>query len=312
MLTFSANNAGAAAPLESKPYAEIIWQVEELTLTALLDASSAMPIGLFNGPADTEKRAGYFPGGTAAAGVNAFLIRTGGSHNMNILIDAGYGKPIAKESKLQDGLKVLGLEPKDIDLILLSHMHPDHIGGLLNENPQDNRPVFSRAKILVAAQELDYWLTLAKTQPGNANAAQVIAVTRAYGENILQPFAFGTYLRPLVQPAEASAAAKADQTFAVKTLDAAGHTPGHTVFQLEKNGQKLLIIGDLVHAVDLQFAIPEECPTFDLDKEAAIASRRRILDLAVNEKLQIAGMHIPFPGTGLVEKIGSGYRFVKK
>jgi glyoxylase-like metal-dependent hydrolase (beta-lactamase superfamily II) len=104
----------------------------------------------------------------------------------------------------------------------------------------------------------------------------------------------------------------ADATFAVKALDAAGHTPGHTVFQVEKSGQKFLIIGDLVHAVDLQFAIPEECPSFDLDKAAAIASRRRILDLAAGERIQVAGMHMPFTGTGLVEKTGSGYRLIPK
>jgi glyoxylase-like metal-dependent hydrolase (beta-lactamase superfamily II) len=188
-------------------------------------------------------------------------------------------------------------------------MHPDHIGGLLSENPPDKNRVFSRAKILVAAEELAYWLDLAKTRPDNPNAAQVKAVSAAYGADIQPPFAFGAYLRLRTSGADNSGP---DATFAIKALDAAGHTPGHTVFQLEKSGQKFLIIGDLVHAVDLQFAIPEECPSFDLDKAAAVASRRRILDLAAEEGIQIAGMHIPFTGTGLVEKTGRGYRLIPK
>jgi glyoxylase-like metal-dependent hydrolase (beta-lactamase superfamily II) len=308
MLIFTTNAAQAAAPVP--PNARIIWSVEDLTVTALLDTPTSMPIALFSGPASAEERAGYFPGGNAAASVNAFLIRTGGANNLNILIDTGYGKPVAKNSNLLKTLNALGLEPQSIDLLLLTHMHPDHIGGLLNENPKNNRPVFSRAQILVAAKELGYWLALAGTQPDNVAAAQVKAVTDTYGADILPPFEFGAYFRPLLQPAGISNAT--EQIFAIKALDASGHTPGHTVFQIEKNGQKLLIIGDLVHAVDLQFAIPEECPGFDLDKEAAIASRRRILDLAASQQIQIAGMHIPFPGSGLVEKAGNGYKFIPK
>jgi glyoxylase-like metal-dependent hydrolase (beta-lactamase superfamily II) len=168
----------------------------------------------------------------------------------------------------------------------------DHIGGLL----RDGKRVFPKAKVLVAKPEFDAWMALAEKTSGNeviaASAAMSKAVAAAYGADI-QTFAFGDTPLP-----------------GVTALDAAGHTPGHTAFQLTAAGKNLIIVGDLVHAMPLQFALPDECASFDMDPAKAIQARNRIFALAAKHKMQIAGMHFPFVNVvGTVTKDGKGWKF---
>lgn len=265
-----------------------IWKSGDVTITAIQDLPGSMPMDIFKGPASDTERAKYFKEGKTEAGFNVFLMRVA---DKIVLFDSGNGDTRKAPGKLIETLGSLGLTPDAVDLVLLTHMHMDHIGGLI----ADGQKAFPNAKLMVSAPELDYWLKLAKQDPANANAVLVEKVAGVYGQDLLPPFAFGDTLLP-----------------GVTALDAVGHTPGHTVFQVEADGKRLLILGDLLHGVPLQLALPEECAIYDLDMPAAVAARKRILDLAAKENIAVAGMHLPFPGEGMILKEGAGYRLEKR
>jgi glyoxylase-like metal-dependent hydrolase (beta-lactamase superfamily II) len=247
-----------------------------------------MDISLFSGPATREQIAPYFTDGKAPSSINVFVVRAGGK---TILIDSGFGTLAPGQSGLVPGLERLGLSPESVDFVILTHMHMDHAGGLLAHK----RRVFPRAVVLVQKDELAYWTELAKRDPNNPNAALVTRVVEVYGKDLREPFTYGSEVLP-----------------GVTALNASGHTPGHTVFSLRGGGRELLVLGDLVHAAALQFALPEECASYDMDKAKAVAARVRMLSLAATGGQEVAGMHVPFPGYGTVKKKGKGFELVKE
>jgi len=263
-----------------------IWKAGDMTVTVIQDSPGEMSVSLFSGPASEEEKSKYFTNGKAEAGTNVFLLRAGGKI---ALFDAGAGTLFKSPGKLPETLASLGIKPEDVDYVLLTHMHMDHIGGLL----QEEKRAFPKAKLLVAKVELNSWIALAAENPSHANAAKVKSVISAYGDDILPPFAFGDTLLP-----------------GVKALDASGHTPGHTVYQLTADGKSLLIVGDLIHAMPLQFALPDECPSYDMAPPQAIQSRKRIFALATKDGIPIAGVHFPFVNAvGTVKQDGKGWKF---
>ena len=267
-----------------------IWEQDGVEVYSIQDRPGQMSITLFSGPASPEERAGYFSEGRAEAGVNAFLIRAGGR---SFLVDTGFGRAAPGQSLLLEQLARLDLAPEDIDAVLLSHMHIDHIGGLVDEGAR----VFPRARLLVSAVELDYWREQAE-QGKKGGPELAMQAAGAYGDDVR-----GFFSGPLNEHLEL-------ENIALMALPAFGHTPGHTVFALGTYEPRLLILGDLVHAVDLQFAIPQECASYDQDKRAAVFVRESVLSLAAETHAMVAGMHIPFPGAGYALKEGKGFRFV--
>lgn len=213
------------------------------------------PGKLFSAPDSLLKQLGLEDG--IPSTVSAFWVESNG---VKILFDTGLG---AKKGMLLDDLRELGVDPKDVKYVFLTHMHGDHIGGLLD----GERKVFPNAKVYLSRVERDGWLSL-KGQ----NDLQVKTL-EAYKDQLVL-FEFGDEL-----PGK------------VKALDAVGHTPGHTVFQ----AGKLLVIGDLIHGAALQLKYPEYSPDFDMDKPTAEKSRRRILEYAKQNGLVMAGMHLPSP-----------------
>ena len=263
-----------------------IWKAGDMTVTVIQDLPGEMPASIFSGPASEKEKSKYFTDGKAEAGINVFLLRAGGKI---VLFDSGTGTLFTSPGKLPETLANLGIKPEDVDYVLLTHMHMDHIGGLLREDKR----AFPKARLLVSKDELYSWVALAAEDPSNVNAAKVKAVISAYGDDILPPFAFGDALLP-----------------GVTALDASGHTPGHTVFQLKADGESLLIIGDLIHAMPLQFALPDECASYDMDQPKAVVARKRIFELAARERMQITGIHFPFANAvGTVKQDGKGWKF---
>lgn len=282
---------GAALILSSAPASAEADQtvkqftVNEFTVYSLLDLNNSMKIGLFSGPLSRQQRLAYLPDGQAPSSVNVYLIKS--PAGKNILVDAGWGGSGPGRTALPERLKAVGLSPDDIDLIIMTHLHPDHIGGLL----KGSAPAFAKARVLVSRPELEYWRGRAETaaEPAEADPQKPVApadlpgaVIRAYGPR-LTVFEFDQAVSP-----------------GLTALNAVGHTPGHTAFLLESGERRLLFIGDLVHAAALQFPEPEECASYDQVPAQAVASRKLILKTAAEQGLPVAGAHIPFPGLGQV------------
>ena len=188
--------------------------------------------------------------------MSTFLVETDG---VRILFDTGMGAP---DSRLLSGLASLGVTPADIKYLYLTHFHGDHIGGMM----KGDSIVFPNAEVYASKVEYDAWLKMSSERN-----AQVVKTMNAYKDR-LHLFEFGETL-----PGN------------VVTMNAEGHTPGHTVYQ----AGKLLVIADLIHGAALQLEHPEICASYDMDKDAAVKSRKHFLRYAKENGLTMAGMHLP-------------------
>lgn len=223
-------------------------------------------------------KAGYTD--TVPTSINGFLIDTGAKR---VLIDTGTGGAIAPTTgRLLEHLRAAGYEPAQIDEILITHLHPDHAGGLTH----DGKMVFPNAVLRVSAADVGYWVDDAKTASADATAA--LAPYRAAGH--LKTFAAGATLEP-----------------GITALDTAGHTPGHSGYRVESDGSKLLVWGDLLHVAAVQFADPNVTIEYDSTPAQAEAQREKVLAEAANNGEWIAAAHIAFPGIGHVVKAGEAY-----
>lgn len=209
------------------------------------------------------------------ASVNCFVLR----YNFKtFLIDAGNFDP---KASLVTKLATINVKPKTVDFILLTHLHPDHVGGLITK---DGAAVFPNAKVYVTYEEWKYWSPkIAKM--GEKETLRLFQ--NAYNGRI-QTLSFGEPIVPGL--------------YAVKAV---GHTPGHCYYRQGK----LRFVGDVVHAVDLQVPHPEYCASFDNDKKQAYQTRVSFLETMSKEGNIVFGAHIPFPGVGYIIKDGSVYKF---
>jgi glyoxylase-like metal-dependent hydrolase (beta-lactamase superfamily II) len=230
--------------------------------------------------ATPEMIAEQIPDGAFPNASNAFLIQT---PDKNILVDTGFGR------LLFDNLESIGLDAGQIDVVLITHMHGDHIGGLL----KDGQAAFPNAELYIAQPEHDYWV--------NQNNAGAINVIKAYEKqlNLFEPNELENIITPLLP--------------GITPVAAYGHTPGHTVFLVESNEDKLLIWGDLTHAMAIQMPYPQVAVTYDVNPEEAVQSRKVILKYVAENKIPIAGMHIAYPAVGEIKSVcGKGYEFIPR
>lgn len=222
--------------------------------------------------------------------VNAFLIELGGRR---ILVDAGGGTTtIYSMGLLRGNLAVLGIRPEDIDTVLLSHVHPDHSNGLVDEV---GRAVFPRSEIVLHEADIAFWSD-PSLRDGHVPAAT-----------------------PYLDPADRLLAAYKDQMRpasggevlpGITMLPLPGHTPGHSGYQLDSAGETLVIWGDTVHVPELQVPRPIVTSEFDIDEPLAAENRRKIFAHVARERLLVAGMHLHLPAFAHVVPDGDGYRLV--
>ncbi len=221
--------------------------------------------------------------------VNAYLINTG--KNL-VLVDTGAAKLFGPSlGNIAANLKAAGYSLEQVDTVVLTHLHADHMGGL---NDAGSQPIFPKARILAAQEDNDFWLS------------EKVAAAAPEG---MQPFfklSRDSAAPYLAKGQWATFAAGSELVPGIRAVKANGHTPGHTAFAVESKGQKLLIWGDLVHAHAVQFAKPGVSIEFDVDQKQAIATRKAIMKEAAASKVLVGGMHLPFPGLGHVRAEGKG------
>ena len=262
--TEPAENAAAAEAANVVQVAKTIKLANGASVTWIQDnqGEKLNPRSLFSDASDSLFASLNLPDGIPAS-VSTFLLQVDGK---NILFDAGLG---AFGGQTLDRLAAFDITPDKIDLIYLTHFHVDHIAGMIaKDSAGKNVKVFNNATVYAGKVEYDAWMS---DIPKNDLQKAVMGIYK----DKLHLFAFGDSLPQ-----------------GVLALDAVGHTPGHTAFQISN----LLVIGDLMHGYALQKDHPEINSNYDMDKEKSIESRKRLMQYARDNKLTMAGMHLPPPG----------------
>ena len=259
-------------------------------VTTLLDGFIDINPAVLIGDADLIKRhleaAGLW-GSPIRTAVNTFLVNTG---DKLVLIDCGGAKMLGPTAgRLPQALAQMGVEPGMVDEVYITHMHGDHLHGAVTP---EGAKLFPNAVLRVARADVDFWGSAAVEAAAPADQkGRFVAAKRAlaaYGDR-LQPFEPGAELTP-----------------GIRSVKAAGHTPGHTWYMVSSGNERLLLLGDTLHVAPVQFPRPEITVGFDSSRDDARATRRALFEMAARENILIGAVHLPFPGIGrLREKDGA-------
>ncbi len=298
-VTMFATNAGsalAAAPMvkTSAPgYFRLMLGAFEVT--ALSDGTVDLPVDqlLSEAPAKTKAvLAKSFLAAPLETSVNAYLINTGAKL---VLVDTGaaglFGPTLGK---LLANLKASGYEPGQVDEIYLTHLHPDHVGGLM----ANSALAFPNAVVRADERESGFWLS-------QANLEQAPAASKGFFQGAmasLNPYVTAGKFKPFAGDGELTPGLRSSASY--------GHTAGHTTYVVESEGKKLLLVGDLIHVASVQFPTPSVTMMFDSDSKAAAAAREKAFTQAAKDGALVGASHIQFPGLGHLHKEGKAYQWV--
>jgi len=207
-----------------------------------------------------------------------------------IAFDPGFGEnaPMPTAGFFNTSLSAAGFSVEDVDMVVISHSHPDHIGNLMT----DGKPTFPNAEVVFGRTEFDYW------QRGE-NISEMRKHTQTLFEKVALP------LKDKIRFIEPEDTIVSGLT----AVNAFGHSAGHLAFQFESNGQQLLMLNDTVAHYIASFAHPDWHFSMDDDPDMAATTRRRILDMAASDNIPVIGFHLPFPAIGFVEKTADAFEF---
>ena len=224
--------------------------------------------------------------------VNGYLVNTGAKL---ILIDTGAGNLFGPTlGNFADNFKAAGYRPEQVDEIYITHMHADHVGGLMAGGER----AFPNAIVRADKRDADFWLSQANLDAAPEDAKGFFQGAMAS----INPYIAAGKFQPFDGSGELSPGIRAISTY--------GHTKGHTIYLVESKGQKLAVLGDLMHVAAVQFVNPSVTIEFDTDSKPAAVQRKRIYAETAKQRYWIAVAHLPFPGIGHIRAEGQSYVYV--
>jgi glyoxylase-like metal-dependent hydrolase (beta-lactamase superfamily II) len=267
----------------------------DFEITALSDGTVDLPVDkLLKQPAAKTAAAlrKSFLGLPAETSVNAYLVNTG---TKLVLVDAGAGTLFGPTlGKLVANLQAAGYKPEQVDDVVITHMHPDHVGGLA----ANGALVFPNAVVHADKRDADFWLSPATLEHAPPESKGFVQGAMAS----LDPYVKAGRFQPFEGSGEIVPGVKALSTF--------GHTAGHTSYVVESGGQKLVVVGDLIHVGAVQFADPSVTIDFDTDGKAAAAARATVFAQAARDGALVGAAHLSFPGLGHLRAQGKSWQWL--
>jgi glyoxylase-like metal-dependent hydrolase (beta-lactamase superfamily II) len=285
-----------APPVKTQAPGYYRMMVGDFEVTALSDGTVALPVDKLltqTTPAKVEKALSRaYLKAPVETSVNGFLINTG---SKLVLIDTGaaglFGPTLGN---LVNNLKASGYQPEQVDEIYITHMHPDHVGGLM----AGDKMAFPNAIVRADKLDADFWLSKSNMEAAPKDAqgffqGAMASLNPYIAAGKFKPFEGNTELVP-----------------GINAMASHGHTAGHTTYFVQSNGQKLALWGDLMHVAAVQFPEPSVTIQFDSDSKAAAVQRKKAFADAAKGGYWISAAHLAFPGIGHLRSEGTGYVFV--
>lgn len=292
----TASPAFAAAPMAGTPAPGYYrFMLGNFEVTALSDGTVDLPVDqLLHEPAEKTVAALHaaFQKAPLQVSDNAYLVNTG---KRLVLVDTGAGDLFGPTlGKLMSNLKASGYQPEQVDDIFLTHMHPDHVGGLVENHVIQ----FPNAVVHADRLEAAYWLS-------QKNMDSAPDASKGFFQDAMasvDPYVQAGKFRPFDGSVELVPGVRSYPSF--------GHTVGHTSYMIESEGKTLLLLGDLIHVPAVQLDHPNVTIAFDTDPGEAAASRIKVFNQVARERTLVAGAHLPFPGLGHLRATGKAYQWV--
>jgi glyoxylase-like metal-dependent hydrolase (beta-lactamase superfamily II) len=285
---------GHAAPPVTQGFGVYRYRLGSYELTALYDGIWYLPIdGTFmrnasGAQVDAALAAAFLPPRVLPISFTALLVNTG---SKLVLIDTGTAGQITDSAGFMNAnLAAAGIGPDKIDIVVISHFHPDHIDGI---KTKDGDKVFANAEILVPEPEWAFWMD-------DANMSRAEGAVHKYFLNARRIFADIARDVRRFKPGEEVAPG-------IVSIPAYGHTPGHTAFAIHSGGQSMLAMSDTVRNPYLFVRHPGWQPIFDMDGPRAVKARRAMLDRAAADRMLVEAYHFPFPACGHIARTRTGY-----